>query len=134
MNRTKFQTRLKQPKIKTATQFHLDSYTKYENKKLKNNLNILHRLNCLKQQLNQIKKQKKTRQHEQVTNNTEIRRTQTQKWEKTLSSCRTYAHDTKWWICVSFLAVFVDECGSSMDWWWNKALLRVVIALEVHEK
>jgi len=79
MNRTKFQTRLKQPKIKTATQFHIDSYIKYKNKKLKNNLNILHQLNCLKQQLNQIKKQKIARQHEQVMNNTEIRKTQTQK-------------------------------------------------------
>ena len=79
MNQTKFQTRLKQPKIKTTTIFHIDSYTKYENKKLKNNLNILHRLNCLKQKLNQIKKQKTARYHEQVMNNTEIRRTQTQK-------------------------------------------------------
>ena len=65
MNRTKFQTRLKQPKIKTATQFQIDSYTKYENKKFKNNLNILYRLNFLKQKLNQIKKQKTARQHEQ---------------------------------------------------------------------
>ena len=30
--------------------------------------------------------------------------------------------------------VFVDECGSSMDCWRNKALLKVMIALEVHEK
>ena len=41
---------------------------------------------------------------------------------------------TTWWICVSFLAVFVDECGSSMNCWRNKALLGVMIALEVHEK
>jgi len=77
MNRKKFQTRLKQPKIKTATQFYIDSYTKYENKKLKNNLNILHRLNCFKQHVNQIKKQKTARQNEEVKNNTETRRTQT---------------------------------------------------------
>jgi len=77
MNQIKFKTRLKQPKIKTATQFHIDSYTKYENKKLKNNLNILHQLNCFKQQLNQIKNVKTARQHEQVMNSTKIRRTQT---------------------------------------------------------
>jgi len=33
------------------------------------------------------------------------------------------------------LAVFVVEVAeASMDCWWNKALLRVVAALEVHEK
>ena len=82
MNQIKFQTRLKQPKIKTASQFHINSYTKYENKKLKNNLNILYRLNFLKQQLNQIKNVKTARQHEQVMNITKIRRTQTQKNER----------------------------------------------------
>ena len=55
MNQIELQTRLKQPKIKTTTQFYIDSYTKCENKKLKNNLNILHRLNFFKQHLNQIK-------------------------------------------------------------------------------
>jgi len=78
MNQIEIQARLKYPKIKTATQFTIDSYTKIENKVLKNHLNNFYRLKCLEQHLNQIKNVKTARQHEQEMNNMKIR-TQTEK-------------------------------------------------------
>jgi len=67
-------------------------------------------------------------------NNTEIRRTQTKKNE------RRHLALVEPMLCYQMMDLcflscgFLYECRSSMDCWQNKALVRVMIALEVHEK